>query len=85
MGSYRTCRILSFLSVHVPLLDTYTRIDWNEFVPEDFIFVHLSDNFSFKKLCVLMFFPKKMLPVGNGMFKEIISHQIDSGKKMNFH
>lgn len=21
-----------------------------------------------------MFFPKKMLPVGNGMFKEIISH-----------
>lgn len=32
-----------------------------------------------------MFFPKKMLPVGNGMFKEIISHQIDSGKKMNFH
>lgn len=67
------------------LLDTYTRIDWSEFVPEDFIFVHLSDNFSFKKLCVLMFFPKKMLPVGNGMFKEIISHQIDSGKKMNFH
>lgn len=78
-----------FISVHVPVPEYVTRyvtrIDWNEFVPEDFIFVHLSDNFSFKKLCVLMFFPKKMLPVGNGMFKEIISHQIDSGKKMNFH
>lgn len=79
------CRILFFLSVYVSLLDIYIRIDWNEFVLEDFIFVYLFDNFFFKKLCVFMFFFKKMLFVGNGMFKEIIFYQIDFGKKMNFY
>lgn len=69
----------------VLLLDIYIRIDWNEFVLEDFIFVYLFDNFFFKKLCVFMFFFKKMLFVGNGMFKEIIFYQIDFGKKMNFY
>lgn len=53
------------------LFDIYIRIDWSEFVL-DFIFVYLFDNFFFKKLCVFMFFFKKMLFVGNGMFKEII-------------
>lgn len=79
------CRILFFLSVYVLLLDIYICIDWNEFVLEDFIFVYLFDNFFFKKLCVFMFFFKKMLFVGNGMFKEIIFYQIDFGKKMNFY
>lgn len=54
------------------LLDIYICIDWSEFVLEDFIFVYLFDNFFFNKLCVFMFFFKKMLFVGNGMFKEII-------------
>lgn len=35
-------------------------------------------------MCVYVL-PQKDVPVGNGMFKEIIPHQIDSGKTMNFH